>query len=296
MTNRNSMHTRSDFGRLSSDLAEVRFVATQVHRRAQLRACAAALVILLGSLLPNTALAQQCRRLGNLAAPLEIWDRPPTFSTAQGATQGIRVAVLAKGSVVYICREITVGFGVSTTNWSQVSYYVGGGWHFGWAQSSSIRVAMNNLPAIAAQGFFPSALAAEEPNTQAPQSSLTMGMAPPESAGAPSAPPGPSSAVSAGILVPELWLWLYLALALIAGICGQTVVDIMSASGSLPLREIGRRTLTALIYAPIVFLAFIQTAQFDIATNKQLVIIVLLAFQAGFFWQKVFERSKLATS
>ena len=288
------LHTCIENQRSIRGLERVRFYTVGMFRRAQFLTCQIVLVAFLSALLTSQANAQQCHRVGTLTATLNVFDRPPTFSTAQGATQGIRVAVLAKGSVVYVCREITVGFGVSTSSWSQVSYYTSSQWHFGWALSSDIKVTANETPTFDYSGFIASAVAANESQPQELQPQLTIGVAPPNGAIGPNAPPGPPSAIPAGVLEPELWLWLYLLIALIAGIVGQTMVDIMSSDAKLSRREIRRRTVTAFIYSPIVFLVFVQTSQFDIATNKQLLVIVLLAFQAGFFWQKLFEKSKAA--
>ncbi len=250
----------------------------------------AVLALFVVALPPGNTAAQECRRAGTLTAPLEVFDRPPTFSTAQGTTQGTRIAVLGRDSTIYLCRQITVGFGVATSTWSQISYYTPSGWKFGWALAENIKLGARRetIRIVVAFGSVAEAAAESLPTP-------VVAPAPPENALPPPPPAPPGSVTPAGKFSVEVQLWTYLLIALVLGIFGQTVIDIMGRSGEVSQREIWRRALTALIYAPIVFLALLQTTELDIATNKQLLVIVLLAFQSGFFWQKVFERSKAAT-
>jgi hypothetical protein len=89
----------------------------------------------------------------------------------------------------------------------------------------------------------------------------------------------------------ELWtLYGPLFLAMLLGMTAKGLVDYLDASGDTStLWEHSRNAFVAVLVSPIVFLGFLTAGQFSTSTQTFLV-LSLLAFQNGFFWQSVLKR------
>ena len=76
------------------------------------------------------------------------------------------------------------------------------------------------------------------------------------------------------------------------GMIAKAVVDYLDAPGSKhALREHSRNALVAVLVSPIVFLGFLTAGQFS-ASTQTFIVLWLLAFQNGFFWQTVLKRER----
>jgi hypothetical protein len=82
-----------------------------------------------------------------------------------------------------------------------------------------------------------------------------------------------------------------LFVALVLGILAKIGVDCLDDWHKLSLRKRTlrgqvRNGLIAILVSPIVFLGFLNTGQFP-AVRQTFIVLMLLAFQNGFFWQAV---------
>ena len=77
---------------------------------------------------------------------------------------------------------------------------------------------------------------------------------------------------------------------MVLGMLAKAVVDWLDEPGWSSIRPHVRSGLIALLVSPIVFLGFLNAGQFSVSTQAFLV-LMLLAFQNGFFWQTVLKRA-----
>ena len=76
---------------------------------------------------------------------------------------------------------------------------------------------------------------------------------------------------------------------IIVGMIAKVVFDQIDKASALELRELldWRKCIKALIVSPLVFGTFLAIANFENLDQTQVIVILLSAFQNGFFWQTV---------
>ena len=239
----------------------------------------------------NEASAQTCKEKAKATTDVPMYDRPPFFSTGTGWNYGQQVGIVRQGVAVYICRTTTVSFGFLSQQWHQIAYW-DRQWRYAWVPIGSIElVSRNDLsPSIGRLlqyilGVSEAVADAEPP----PQGSLP--------------PPPPSAESSLGAGPPPdagaaLWLfYLVLFVAMIVGMIAKTVANVIQAERSATWKWYLRQGCIPLLVSPVVFLAFMQTADFaSDGGTRSFVVLLLLAFQNGFFWQTVFDTRRQAVA
>ena len=73
------------------------------------------------------------------------------------------------------------------------------------------------------------------------------------------------------------------------GMMAKATVDCLDASDSSVLWYHLRNALTAFLVSPIVFLGFLNAGEFS-TSRQTFIVLCLLAFQNGFFWQTVLKK------
>jgi len=92
----------------------------------------------------------------------------------------------------------------------------------------------------------------------------------------------------------EFYPWSFVAL--IVGMAARVGQDALESEKGKTLRTVVREMLTPLFVSPIVFLGFMQTAKVMVTDLQGYLILLLLAFQSGFFWQTVMNTRKPKTA
>jgi hypothetical protein len=238
---------------------------------------------------PSAVLAQGCVERAVITSGADVYELPPRFVTGVG-WQGNRIAALSGNTQVYICKRQTVDFGFSTKVWLQVAF-IDKGWRYGWVLEDNIRPWQSRLPGQeleSAWSWVAEAFAVDSAAVNATESApWTLKAAPPP----PPPPPLEGVAAQHSVTWRELrTLYGPLFLAMLLGMVAKTLVDYLDGSGDPDtLREHSRNGLVAMLVSPIVFLGFLTAGQFSTSTQTFLV-LSLLAFQNGFFWQTVLKR------
>jgi hypothetical protein len=238
-------------------------------------------VLLLGL---GPAVAQQCTTRTTLKSFATVFQNPPRYVTGTGL-QGARTDQLPPGTAVFICRQENVDFGFSSRVWVQIQYRAGSqGWRNGWIPQESL--AARQSPDLWKRLLD---------NVIAPAEAQT----PPGSDG--ELPPPLSSEAAAPLSTNDIaWsdlatLYGPLFTALLLGIVAKVAVDCLDDWNNLTvrrdkMRDHMRNGLIAILVSPIVFLGFLNAGQFPTA-KQTFMVLALLAFQNGFFWQTVLKKS-----
>ena len=247
-------------------------------------ALAAAATLLL---LPLLAEAQKCDRRAVVAAATDVYERVPQFVTGRG-WQGNRIASLRASTQVYVCAERSADFGLSSKAWLQIAFRTSRGgkeeWVYGWILKETVTAAS----AAPGNSIFSVAFADEAP-AAGRKVEWELGAPPP----APPAADAGSSAQAGGSTTLGDLTVLYgpLFIAMLLGMVAKTAVDCLDAPNRKgALIEHVRNGSIAVLVSPIVFLGFLQAGEFGASTQAFLV-LWLLAFQNGFFWQTVLKRN-----
>lgn len=236
------------------------------------------------------AAAQQCKDKKTLNVAADVFDAVPRFVTGQG-WQGNVVARLPAGTVVYVCSEQKTQFGLTMKTWSQIAYKSArGNVAYGWVLKEI----------FAALSFDETFLARLSPITlaRAAESASADSAVPwPPDGAPPQPPPQPprtptmtSADASPQTMISDLAV-LYgpLFLVMVLGMLAKAVVDWLDQPGRASVMPHVRSGMIAILVSPIVFLGFLNAGQFSVSTQAYLV-LMLLAFQNGFFWQTVLKR------
>jgi len=261
-----------------------------LNKRSFTRSSVLILCSIIASFFMSNANAQSCHQRATTTSALTVYDRPPDLKTGRGVVYGGVTARLTANSQVFVCREVAVGFGFSKLRWYQIAFRSTDNshqWRFGWVAADQLHISKKvdsdrEFAFIAAaraetSPYNPPIIRAElAPDADPPQVPTTGDVA------------GPDQSMAFSL---ELNLWIFLLLALVAGILAQTLVDLLDARSAVTVKGASKRLIKPLLFSPIVFLAFMETAELNVGTDKQLLILSLLAFQAGFFWQNVFAQS-----
>jgi hypothetical protein len=250
--------------------------------------CAARRFLLILSLLflgigPVTA--QQCASRTTLRSFATVYEHPPRYVTGAGL-QGTQTDQLPPGTPVFICRQLTVDFGFASKVWVQIQYRVGSqGWRNGWIAQES--VAARRAPDLW-QRLLDNVIAAADAQTSPGNDEQFP----------PPLPPGANSQVSSTDVAWGDLATLYgpLFAALLLGIAAKVGVDCLDDWNNVALRrdktrDHVRNGLIAILVSPIVFLGFLNAGQFPTA-KQTFMVLALLAFQNGFFWQTVLKKNQ----
>ena len=95
---------------------------------------------------------------------------------------------------------------------------------------------------------------------------------------------------SSASLSEQLKLYGPLFVAMLIGMIAKGMVDWLDTSDSAVLKMHLRNACVAFFVSPIVFLGFLSAGQFS-TSNQTFLVLCLLAFQNGFFWQTVLKRN-----
>lgn len=251
----------------------------------------AVLFFLLTALTTNQAVAQSCNRKAQTARNTDLYDQPPQFITSRGLVYGKLVSTLRGGVGIFICEELTVGFTFSRQIWYHVAYW-SNGWMYAWASANDITLAESDRmdtgwhpPAVSAATMLPRtpAFAAAPPGPALP-------------------PPGESPPPVSGSELTfrkedksaliDVYAWSFALL--LAGMGAKIIVDLLESPGTVRLRKHLRQSLIPFLLSPMVFLGFIQSAELGIQDFKGYLVLLLFAFQNGFFWQTVINVDRTA--
>lgn len=81
-----------------------------------------------------------------------------------------------------------------------------------------------------------------------------------------------------------------LFVAMLLGMIVKAGVDLLDAPDKSLKKDPLRNAVVAVLVSPIVFLGFLNVGQFS-ASPQTFIVLWLLAFQNGFFWQTVLKRN-----
>lgn len=237
--------------------------------------------------LSSVADAQKCDQRGVVASATDVYERVPQFVTGRG-WQGNRIASLPPSTQVYVCAERSADFGLSSKVWLQIAFKNSRGGKGEWAYGWILKEAVTAARIEPGYSLFRVAFADDAP-AGGRKVEWDLGAPPP-------APPAADSgqgvqgggSTSLGDLTV---LYAPLFIAMLLGMVAKTAVDCLdSANRKGALIEHIRNGSIAILVSPIVFLGFLQAGEFGASTQAFLV-LWLLAFQNGFFWQTVLKRN-----
>ena len=235
--------------------------------------------------------AQDCKVKASTQRETQVFESPAAqFNTATGWIYGTPVAVLAPNVTVFICDERTVWFGVISQGWSQIAYWTDGRWKHGWVVTRNLRRAAadqrsTSLAWIVQQAFaLPSAHAQPPVITESPPSDA--GPAPPASMR-----PSPGSNMSTeDSAVASFYGWLFVCMVL--GMLGKVAFDMLTKPGKFDWKARARAGILPFIVSPMVFLSIMKAGDATAAVSiTSFIAVSCIAFQNGFFWHTIFDRS-----
>jgi hypothetical protein len=252
-----------------------------------------------------SASAQQCNRRAVIVTDADVYRTPPRFVTGLG-WQGERLDAVANRTQVLKCDERAVPFGLVTKTWSQIAYQRGPDWRYGWVLDEKVQL---GLPGSARSDSANHSLAASVVHALVPGAAAATVETPASPSAAdgwkiPASAPNPPAAhelpvVASGLpaATPEISELLApywpLFLAMVLGMFAKAIVDLLDAGFNRVLVVVHmRRGVVALVVSPIVFLGFLNAGQFE-ATAATFFVLLLVAFQNGFFWQTLLKRDDL---
>jgi hypothetical protein len=235
---------------------------------------------------------QSCDVRATVEQNTNVFARSPVFSTSRGWDYGSPVASLSKGTTIYICHEETVRFGFQSQRWAQISYFMNGGWQFGWVRQAAL-VTGNSTPSneqsnsrsLVSRIFVSNVQAAVAPNVPRGDKTPPAGLSPPNV-------PANLSVQSYGESVTDISVlkgfYIGLFLSMVGGMLAKCIFDYIQVYGTSSVKGQFREILTPLLISPIVFLALMQAADTSAVGMKAFIVLNLMAFQNGFFWQTIF--------
>lgn len=241
---------------------------------------------------PSLLFAQSCQRKAEISSGADVFTSPPRFVTGLG-WQGNHQAFLMRGTQVYICGEQRIEFGLSTKVWAKIAYRNSSGFQFGWVLRENVtdwHAWRHDDGSETYFGLIAVAYAGDLPLQEREQSEWKLGKPPTETSHS-----GDSEAVSSGgnrasTTLDDLFtLYAPLFIAMLFGMIAKATVDWLDASDNSVLQQHVRNAFTAFLVSPIVFLGFLNAGQFS-TTRQTFIILCLLAFQNGFFWQTVLKK------
>lgn len=254
------------------------------------------------AMLPIDSHSSSCNLKKRISGNIIVYDSTPLFSTSRGWVYGPVVAKLGSGSTIFICSEKTVSFGFEKQVWTQISYYINKKWNYGWVLAKNISAKKDDQQRIALESdqsliglFVHTAYAATSDN----QTRFQLTENPPTEVFPPSAPDnGQGQAVSLQRHEPDdngalMRFYLILFVVMILGMAAKGMFDFIQADKNPKINAVLRRMIAPLVISPMVFLTFMQSADFASEGFKEFIILILMSFQNGFFWQTVLVRTGL---
>jgi hypothetical protein len=244
--------------------------------------------------LPSVSTAQaSCDKRGRIHQDTDVYREVPRYVTGRG-WQGERIATLRVNTLVYICAEQNGAFGFSSKTWYQIAYEgARKSWQYGWVLKDNVTLSSNTSGGTGFRVGIPLVAAAFAGEPQASSQGKTA-----RDPGPPPPPPPPSEEKSASVsdepsstsLADLGELYWPLFLAMLIGMLAKAGVDWLDSSDRAMMRQHLRNALVSLLVSPIVFLGFLNAGQFS-TSPQTFVVLWLLAFQNGFFWQTVLKRN-----
>lgn len=238
-------------------------------------------------LLPASGFAQQCAKRTALVADSDVFESPPSYVTGSGWRGHIEVRLPA-GTAVFICRQTQVDLGFSSKTWVQIAYRSGPQWpKYGWVISDALRTS-----SIVPFHFPPLAFLISTAHADTGATGVANDNQLPET---PPAIPPPTATAGSSVGDMSLGsadlfnLYVPLFVAMILGMFAKVVVDLLDTWDKGILWGHLRNGIIALLVSPIVFLGLLTAGQFS-GSTQTFVVLALLAFQNGFFWQTVLKR------
>jgi len=89
----------------------------------------------------------------------------------------------------------------------------------------------------------------------------------------------------------QLQFIFLLSIAVLLGMAAQGAYEFFGSDQGPSWKRIRKLFIRPLVVSPIVLLIFLSTVDLSIGQWKQALLMCLLAFQAGFCWQKTMEKS-----
>jgi len=246
---------------------------------------AAAIVAALLS--PGIATAQSCPRKTTVIVDTDVYREVPRFITGLG-WQGNRIASLPRNTEVYVCRERKIDFGLSAKDCSQIAFRnKAGAWEYGWVLKEKLARGVSEMQEASLFSPVAPASAASYPEQggqtrAAPDKDEPPPLPPVSETGLPAQQESATSWGDLAVLYGPLFV------AVLLGMAAKAAVDWLDAP-RISLREHARHALIAFLVSPMVFLGFLNAGNFSTATQTTFVLL-LMAFQNGFFWQAVLKR------
>jgi hypothetical protein len=242
-------------------------------------------------LFPDSASAQKCERRAITTAVADVYENPPRYTTGVG-WQGRRSTGLPVGSQLYICAEQNVDFGFSTKVFYQIAYKADK-WKYGWILADHVKIVRSEfleMDVASRYALITGAFADEPPASTAQAPEWKLGAAPPVPGARVESGSAPQAAEAASVSWSNLGtLYGPLFVAMLLGMVAKGVMDCLNAATRAALKEHLRTAFSAILVSPIVFLGLLNAGQFS-ASTQAFVVLSLLAFQNGFFWQTVLKR------
>jgi hypothetical protein len=244
-------------------------------------------------LVPSVSAAQAaCERRGRIQQDADVYKQVPRYITGKG-WQGERIASLRANTQIYICAEQGAAFGFSTKIWLQIAYEgAKKSWQYGWVLKDNVTILSGKFTGTGFSGgisLVDAAFAGEPQASGQGKTARSPGPPPPpppseEQSPSLSGDPGSTSLADLG----ELYWPLFLAMLI--GMLAKAGVDWLDSSDRALMRQHLRNALVSLLVSPIVFLGFLSAGQFS-TSPQTFMVLWLLAFQNGFFWQTVLKRN-----
>ena len=250
-------------------------------------------------LAPSVLAAAECGQKGVTNKSTAVYATPPHYVTGKG-WQGTFVRTLPEKTQLYICECRDVEFGFSAKTWCRTAFRPGQEWQYGWI----VREDLTDWPSDgklpekpAAFSLVREAFAAEK--KAAPADTWTL--APPPSV-TPAKPTtqsvpvtngtSPSSSSETGStfsFLETLKLYWPLFVSMLLGMGAKAGVDLLYAGNKKLAKEHMRNAVVSVLISPIVFLGFLNGGSFQ-ASAQTFLVLCLVAFQNGFFWQTILKR------
>jgi hypothetical protein len=238
------------------------------------------------------SMAQECNRRALVISAADLYSDPPRYVTGIG-WQGNRIGQLPPGTQILVCREASVPFGFSQKTWLQVAYFVGNRPNYGWILAETVRNFTSRQGEDALAGGF--SVVSDAHAAEAPGSEGNIKWDIPSQVPAPAPSEGKTiEGFSEGAPTPASWgdlctLYAPFFLAVVLGMVAKALVDYLDDWNKEVVRMHMRNAITAILVSPIVFLGFLNAGNFQ-SSRQTFIVLWLLAFQNGFFWQTVLKK------
>jgi hypothetical protein len=235
--------------------------------------------------------AQDCNVRAIVQRQTPVFERPATeFNTASGWVYSSPVAVLASNVTVFICEERSVWFGVISQDWSNIAFWNSGQWQYGWVVKQNLRRSSADQKSMSFAWIVQQAFSTSIAHAQPP----VISESPPSTAG-PAPPPTGSQKLGSLVSTEDSAVasfYAVLFLCMVLGMLGKVAFDFLTDPGKFDWKARARAGVLPLIFSPIVFLSIMKAADTtSAATLSSFIAVACTAFQNGFFWHTIFDRS-----